>query len=216
MVKLLAMELKIDRMFTFTIRNTGDLMPYDKVLKAWDLFRRSMEKHFADFRYLATPEKQKSGQWHVHAGVHGFLNINTVRSLWHAALNRVLGRSLMLTSGRDSPGYVHVSSNENKFRCQGVLRSIRIASYISKYIGKSLDAAFNRKRYFHSYGVKVTPAQARWMKADTRDEALLEAMDSLGIFGASLPESMPLPDIWYRDAVSAWFRVRVDDIPIPF
>src|SRR5664279_873753 len=36
-VKLLAMELGVDRLLTFTIRKVGDaLMDYDDVLKAWD------------------------------------------------------------------------------------------------------------------------------------------------------------------------------------
>jgi hypothetical protein len=216
MVKLLAMEMKIDRMFTFTIRNTGELVPYDTVLKAWDSFRRLMEKHYKDFRYLATPEKQKSGQWHIHAGVHGFMDVKVLLRLWHYSLNRALGRSVMLTAGKDSPGHVHIRSNENKFRCIGVRRSIRIASYISKYIGKSLDAEFNRKRYFHSYGVKVTPAQRKWLAGQNRESALLEVLETMGIFGASLPESAPLPDLWYRDSVSVWFRILVDDIPPPF
>lgn len=216
MVRLLALELRIDRMFTFTIRKTGDAVPYDIVLKAWDGFRRSMEKHYPGFRYLATPEKQKNGQWHIHAGTHGFLNINILRGLWLASLNRVLGRSPLLTSGGDSPGHVHVG-NKGKLLGDAVRKATRIASYISKYIGKAMDTAFNRKKYFHSHGVTVTPAQRQWLAANDRESALVEVMKAYGLIdeerGVFMAFDVP---VWRRDACSAWFAVEVDSIPPPF
>jgi len=216
MVRLLALELGIDRMFTFTIRITGEPVPYDTVLKAWDGFRRSMEKHCPGFRYIATPEKQKNGQWHIHAGTHGFLNINVLRGLWLASLNRVLGRSKLLTSGSDSPGHVHVG-NKGRLLGDSVRKATRIASYISKYIGKAMDAAFNRKKYFHSHGVVVTAAQRQWLAADGRETAIVEVMRAYGLLDEDREVFMAYDvPVWRRDACSAWFSVDVGAIPPPF
>lgn len=216
MVRLLALELGIDRMFTFTIRKDGDVMPYDQVLKAWDGFRRSIEKHYPGFRYIATPEQQKNGQWHIHAGTHGFLNINVLRGLWLASLNRVLGRSKLLTSGSDSPGHVHVG-NKGRLLGDSVRKATRIASYISKYIGKAMDAAFNRKKYFHSHGVVVTAAQRQWLAANNRESAIIEVMRGHGLIDEVRGVFMAFDvAVWRRDACSAWFSVDVDAIPPPF
>lgn len=216
MVRLLALELAIDRMFTFTIRHTGEPMPYDLVLKAWDLFRRSMETAYPDFRYIATPERQKNGQWHIHAGTHGFMNINVLRRLWHSALNRVLGRSLMLTSGKDTPGHVHIGTKGHLLGDR-VKKASKIACYISKYIGKAMDVALNRKKYFHSYGVQITPAQRKWLEACTRDGALLEIMQAYGLVdeAGGVYTGWDIP-VWRRDGNSAWFRVEAQAIPPPF
>jgi len=216
MVRLLALQMSIDRMFTFTIRHTGVPLAYDKVLKAWDTFRRLIEKTNPEFRYLATPEKQKNGQWHIHAGTRGFLNINTLRRLWQSALNRVLGRSQLLTSGADSPGHVHVG-NKGKLLGDQVRKATRIASYISKYIGKALEVALNRKKYFHSTGITITPAQRQWLDASSRDGALIEVMRMFGLVDESLgiTDGYDIP-VWRRDACSAWFKVDLDQLPPPF
>lgn len=216
MVRLLALQMGIDRMFTFTIRLVGSPMPYDDVLKAWDLFRRSMEKHYPDFRYIATPETQKNGQWHIHAGTAGFMNINILRRLWQFALNRVLGRDLALTSGADSPGTVNIATR-GKLLGDKVRKSTKIANYISKYIGKSMEVAFNRKKYFHTYGVQITPAQRRWLQANTREGALLEVMRTYGLLDeeAGIFTGFDI-NVWRRDSCSAWFAVDIDSIPPPF
>lgn len=215
MVRLLALELAIDRMFTFTIRHTGEPLHYDLVLKAWDIFRRSMETAYPDFKYIATPERQKNGQWHIHAGTHGFMNINVLRRLWHSALNRVMGRSQMLTSGKDSPGHVHIDTRSHILGDR-VKKASKIACYISKYIGKAMDMALNRKKYFHSYGVEITKAQRLWLDAATRDGALKEVMKAYGLWNSDF--DVPAVDfpIWRRDGHSAWFRVEMDTIPPPF
>jgi hypothetical protein len=216
MVRLLALELKVDRMLTFTIRNTGTLVTYEQLLKAWDLFRRMAERWDPTFRYLATPERQKSGQWHIHAGVHGYVNIKIITRMWQSALNRMLGRSQSLIHGPDSPGTCNIRAGQ--LRGSQGRRSTKIASYISKYIGKELDVALNKKKYFHTYGVKVTPAQRRWLEAGSRDDAISEVLGLYGLVCANAEGVLRinLPTIWMRDGCSAWFSVDAAGIPPPF
>lgn len=177
-IRLLCMEARVDRMFTFTIRNTGVLVPRATVLHAWDLFRRVMEKHWKNYRHVATMETHKSGQFHIHAGLSGFHNINHLRRIWHSCLNRALGRSQMLTSGSDTPGHVYVPPSKTGKRREGVKGSIAIACYIAKYVGKDVDRdddeSFNRKRYFHTKNIVVSPSRSLWLKADEYMQAIME------------------------------------------
>jgi len=215
-IRLLALELRIDRMLTFTIRNTGILVTYEQLLRAWDLFRRMAERWDPTFKYLATPERQKSGQWHIHAGVHGYVNVKIITRIWQSALNRMLGRSQALIHGPDSPGTCNIRPGQVR-GSQG-RRSAKIASYISKYIGKDMAVEMNRKKYFHSYGIKITPAQRKWLEAGSRDDAISEVMMAYGLVSATDAGVLRInmPDIWMRDACSAWFSVDVDGLPPPF
>lgn len=211
-VKLLAMELGVDRLLTFTIRKVGDaVLSYDQVLKAWDYFRRMALRWDSNFAYVAAPEVQKNGQFHIHAGVRGFINVRIYTRMWQSALNRVLKRSQNLVSGPDSPGTCNVTK---ALRGATLAKAKNIARYIAKYIGKALETGFNRKSHFHTKGIKITPAQAQWLEAETRDGAVMEVLRAYG-----LVDDMGIPsvDIWFRDGCSAWFTcdARVSQPP-PF
>lgn len=210
-VKLLAMELGVDRLLTFTIRKVGDaVMSYDDVLKAWDYFRRMALRWDSTFAYVAAPEVQKNGQYHVHAGIKGFVNVRILTRMWQSALNRVLKRSQKMVSGPDSPGTCNITK---ALRGQTLQKAKNIARYIAKYIGKALDTGFNRKTYFHTVGIKISPAQAQWLEANSRDGAVMEVLRKWGLVDDL---GMPKVDIWFRDSCSAWFSVPADSIPPPF
>jgi hypothetical protein len=210
-VKLLCMELRVDRLFTYTIRLTGEPIEYSKILKIWDYYRRMALRYDKTFAYVATPEKQKNGQYHIHAGVHGFMNVDIHRRMWQSALNRVLGRAQSLVKGKDSPGTVNCG--HRPLRGQDASKSKRVACYISKYIGKAIAAEFNRKSYFHTIGIVVTPAQAQWLESEDRDSALSEVLRAWGLLDT---DGIPICKIWCRDSCSAWFTVPVSSIPPPF
>lgn len=199
-VKLLAMELGVDRLLTFTIRKVGDaVLDYDVVLKAWDYFRRMVLRWDSTFAYVATPEVQKNGQYHIHAGVCGFVNVRILLRMWQSSLNKVLGRSQSLVNGADSPGTVNITKKLNGSQLQ---KAKNIAKYIAKYIGKALETGFNRKSHFHTKGIKISPAQRRWLAAESRDAAILEV---LGMYGLIDDLGVPVVAIWCRDGCSAWF-----------
>lgn len=207
-VRLMCMELRVDRMLTFTIRKVDDCLAYDDVLRAWDIFRRMAVEWDKGFAYIATPERQKNGQYHIHAGIHGFININIIRRMWQSALNRVMGRSQLLVNGKDSPGAVNIT--HKPLRGESVRKSCKVAAYISKYIGKSLDVEFNRKKYFATKGVQLTPAQRQWLESEDRESALVEVLERYGV------TEFHEVNFWNRDACSVWFRIPATSIPPPF
>lgn len=211
-IKLMAMEMGVDRLLTFTIRKTDTLMEYDQVLKAWDLFRRMAARWDSGFRYIAAPEVQKNGQYHIHAGVSGFINVRIFTRMWQSALNRVLKRPQGLIHGSDSPGTCNVTK---ALRGATLQKASNIARYIAKYVGKALDASFNRKAYFHTVGIKVTPAQCRWLEAQNRESAIVEVMRGLGLLDSGVGFDI---NVWRRDSCSAWFSVPVtlETFPPPF
>jgi hypothetical protein len=210
-VKLLAMELGVDRLLTFTIRKVGDyVLPYDDVLKAWDYFRRMVARWDSNFAYVAAPEVQKNGQFHIHAGIRGFVNVRILTRMWQSSLNRVLKRSQKLVSGPDSPGVCNITK---ALRGPTLQKAKNIARYVAKYIGKALDSGFNRKSYFHTTGIALTPSQALWLESETRDGAIMEVLRKWGLVDEL---GIPKVNIWMRDSCSAWFSISADSIPPPF
>lgn len=203
-VRLLCMEAGVDRLFTFTTRA---FLNRDTLLKAWDLFRRVMETHWKNFRYVATIEHHKSGQLHIHAGLSGFHNINHLRKIWHTCLNRVLGRDQSLVHGPDSPGNVNIPKSRSRTRHTGVKGAMAIAGYIAKYVGKELTQAFNRKRYLHTKNVTLSPAQSQWLKADNIEQAILETAERY--------DFVDLLGDMKTFKGSAFIRVHLDDFPPP-
>lgn len=205
-IRLLSMEAGVDRLFTFTTRaNIGR----DTLLKAWDMFRRVMERNIKEFRYVATIENHKSGQLHIHAGLSGFHNVNHLRKIWHTCLNRTLGRAQYLVSGPDSPGNVNVPKTRSRTRYSGVRGAIAIAGYIAKYVGKQVGCEFNRKKYMHSKNVVVQESVTRWLKSEVLWDALVEAAERFGFVGQ-------IDQVRFFGG-SAFLRVDVADLdPPPF
>ncbi len=211
-IKLLAMEMGVDRLLTFTIRKTDKLMEYDQVLKAWDLFRRMAARWDKGFSYVAAPEVQKNGQYHIHAGVSGFINVRIYTRMWQSALNRVLKRPQALIHGSDSPGTCNVTK---ALRGATLQKSRNIARYIAKYVGKALDASFNRKAYFHTAGIKVAEPRAVWLESRDRESAIVEVLRMYGLLDSGIGFDI---NVWRRDSCSAWFSVPVtlETFPPPF
>jgi hypothetical protein len=179
-------------------------LDYEVVLKAWDYFRRMAQRWDKTFRYVAAPELHKTGGYHIHAGVHGFVNVNILRRMWQSSLNKVLGRSQELVHGPDSPGTVNVTK---KLEGASLRKAKNIARYIAKYVGKALESGFNRKSHFHSIGIKITAAQAQWLDAQSRDGAIMEVLRKYGLVDDL---GVPMVSIWMRDSCSAWFSVSAD------
>lgn len=107
--------------------------------KAWDLLRRKLEKVIGKFPYVATLERHRKGNYHLHLAWVGKVNINLMRPLWWSVAG---GRG----EGNVDAKYI---------KCpRGCNRSSIIARYISKYVSKHFEDEeeyrYNKKRYWAS------------------------------------------------------------------
>jgi len=133
---------QFDRMLTLTTSQI--ITDRDEFQRMLEKFIRLVRKATGDaVQYVLTLEKhdsertseEKRGSFHAHVAVKGRQDYKLLQSIWNI---RVCG-------GR---GYVRVSNGTKK------MNPGSIASYISKYISKSIsDVAANKKSYWISHNI---------------------------------------------------------------
>jgi len=141
-IRFACKSARFDRMLTLT---TGEaIFDRDQFQRMIETFIRLVRKASGDaLPYVLTVEKHdskktneaKRGSLHAHVAVKGRQDYKLLQSVWNY---RVCG-------GR---GYVRVSNGTRK------MSSGSIASYLSKYISKSIsDVAANKKSYWISHNI---------------------------------------------------------------
>lgn len=161
-IRLLCMNAKVDRMFTFTTRPLGDrIFNRDEFMAVWALFLRRVQIDAPRFNYVAVHELQpESRQFHMHAGVRGNFDIRFLLAHWRYAVNTVYGLPTDDMTGSNSMGGVNVSYKPGVGSKRNA--AVRVASYIAKYIGKGEDQIeFNKKGYFCRRDNRL-PAPVHW------------------------------------------------------
>lgn len=205
----LATELAPTALVTFTTRR---VYPVQKLLLAWQRFTRSLTAAGVDFEYLAVPERHPSNpaHLHIHAAYRGRANIDLLRRLWHIALEAIEGRIVKKTlRGPDAPGNIDVKPVAAQ---SGYKRMRKIARYIAKYITKDVIVEFNKRRYWPSKGIKLTPAAIVWLKSLTMAEALREGLAMMGQIG---PDGGTCQKVFNPSDRIAWFAVDPEKTPEP-
>lgn len=151
-----------------TLSTRDPIIELDEFMKLFDRFRRIMSKARV-FHYVAVPERQKRGAWHLHIAVEG-------RVARHFAI-----RAWLRVVGGKGKGYCHIR-NPNGGKGRGPWDQHKLAAYISKYIGKDVgDRDLNRKRYWTSRGI-VVPQRAvygNWGAYPSMYEALKPVLADL-------------------------------------
>jgi hypothetical protein len=124
------------RMLTLTTRE-----PVTDLDAFWKLFQRFLQRcrrSGLEFQYVAVPELQKRGAWHVHVAIDRFLPHSAIYAEWVAVVGSGTSDLHFFRAGNDAE------------------RCIAVAGYISKYIGKALMGSdFGRKRYRCSKGIEI-------------------------------------------------------------
>jgi hypothetical protein len=143
-IRFACKSAKFDRMLTLTMRHA--IFDRDVLQKMIEKFIRLARQATGDaLPYVLTVEKHdsektsaaKRGSLHAHVAVRGRQDYKLLQSIWNY---RVCG----------GQGFVRVSNGTKK------MNPSRIASYISKYIGKSTsDVAFNKKSYWISHNISA-------------------------------------------------------------
>ena len=123
------MATRVDRLLTLTYRD--NMQDRERCHADTVEFIRRARKAGCLATYVAVPELQQRGAWHVHLAVRGWLWANTLRRIWR----EVIG---------GSGGNIDISRN----RHQQSRTPWRIAGYIAKYIGKSIEQAKPGERTF--------------------------------------------------------------------
>lgn len=122
------MSFKADRLLTLTYRENMT----DRARAYRDTVTLIARARAAGYlvKYVAVPEQQKRGAWHIHIACRGFMWVQTLRRIWRGIV------------GQDN-GNIDLS-----YRHRGQSNPWRIASYLSKYIGKALEQAEPGERTF--------------------------------------------------------------------
>lgn len=125
------------RLLTLTTREP--VTDLDEFWILWKRFLQRCERAGIHFRYVAVPELQKRGAWHLHVAIDRFIPQRALLTQWLALVG---SGSINLTAFN-----TQASSAET---------CIAISSYISKYLGKDMGSSdLGRKRYRTSVGIPV-------------------------------------------------------------
>lgn len=214
MVRLCALHIRADRLITFTTRAVYDRQT---LVVIWDRFCRLVRRVCAGFLYVAVPEPHPSNpaHLHVHAAVHGWVNVNILRRCWHAAIFSVDAGARARSAasgtgvkGAGAPGNVDI---RYRGRVADLKAARRIAAYIGKYITKDLAPLYNKKRYWVSSGVAVPAPTRKWLAAEDLDSALREVMRDWGLL---VDGELPPLQVWNPGNL-AFFWVPLSGLPEP-
>jgi len=138
-VRRLAKAKGLSVLLTLTYRE--NMVDRARMARDFDVFVKRVRRIIPGFEYVCVFERQKRGAWHAHIAVPRILTYyvhkgGLVRSY---ALLRSLWRAVV---GSDN-GNIDVSRNQRVNRS-----AAKLATYLSKYIGKTFDQA---ERYVNSY-----------------------------------------------------------------
>lgn len=147
MIRRRCLTMEANKLLTLTFRE--NLQSIDDGWKKFKYFIKLMRWRYKEFKYVAVPEYQKRGAVHFHLAVRGYYDYNTVRRLWLRATGDS-GGNVDFTSPRTKGGKI-------------VKNPTRISAYIAKYISKSDDAAFNRRRYSSGGDIVISPPIYGWL-----------------------------------------------------
>lgn len=207
-VRKLVTELAPSALVTFTTR---EILSFEGLLWVWQHFTRTLRSSGLDFDYVAVPERHPKNpdHLHLHVAYRGKTHFNTLRRLWHMALEARHGRRVsVVLRGAAAPGNVDVQPIKSRDQLGRVRK---VAKYVSKYITKDLISEFNRKRYWPSKGINVAAAQVFWLDAQTQSGAILEAMTMFG----QVDDGIVMQRFWRPSERVAWCALNPAATPPP-
>lgn len=138
-VRRLAKAKGLTVLLTLTYRE--NMQDRDRMARDFDAFVKRVRRVIPGFEYVCVFERQKRGAWHAHIAVQRVLShyLHKGALVRSYTLLRSMWRGIV---GADN-GNVDVSRNKRVNRS-----AAKLASYLSKYIGKTFDQA---ERFVNSY-----------------------------------------------------------------
>ncbi|MGV1046890.1 rolling circle replication-associated protein [Limnohabitans sp.] len=204
-VRLLIKQKGCDRLLTLTRRenNPDTFKNEDEWLEDFRKFVRLCRIAGIELDYVATLEKHKKGNFHLHAAIVGRVHINTVRKIW------------LQVCGGKGQGNVDISFKQHQTPTQ---RLAGVARYVSKYITKQLDNFdFNRKRYWASRSEPLEKPKKIILSAQDMAGALAELAGVLSLDLEILSKKVFEYGKKAGERAGAWFSYEPSmQLEIPF
>ena len=135
-LRQLILAANLDHLLTLTYRE--NVMDYGQASDDLSRFVRAVKTYLPDFVYVAVPEKQKRGAWHLHIAVQGRQDVKLLRKHWR----QVIGE-----------GNIDVQKPK-----AGENRRLALVKYLGKYLAKGFAEGhreLNRHRFRASLGIIV-------------------------------------------------------------
>ena len=159
-VRRLCKVKSLDTMLTMTYR--ANVTDRELIRRHLDMAIKRIRRVIPGFQYVAVLERQKRGAWHAH------LAVERVQS--HYLHQGVLVRSYDLLRAIWRAVVGELGGNIDVARSKVARRSsARVAAYLSKYIGKGLDAVEGGDSYSASGRALPRPVVIRHMGEDYPD-----------------------------------------------
>jgi len=159
-VRRLVMSMRADRMLTLTTRL--NITDFAESASQFARFIREIRKVIPGFEYVAVPERQKRGAWHWHLAIRGFIPIRATRAAWLSVCKDgnvdVTEPRALISRQADAGGCLGEGGARISLPGGIDLASVRLASYLSKYLAKSFEdntIGLNRHRYRASETITV-------------------------------------------------------------
>lgn len=194
--RYLVQQMQADRLLTLSYRE--NMQDREKVKEHFTKFRRLVKEGWkgrpglSNWRYVAVLELQQRGAFHIHIAVRGWQPISFLRECWYKALGASID-----AKGSDTPGGVNVTPPRDD---TGASRkkewaSVRLASYIVKYMSKTFDDFSTEKnRYWRSKDIDAPVVYRHWLMATNLEEAINELLSHM-----SFAEGFELRRHWGSD-----------------
>lgn len=166
-LRLKIKSMGCDRLLTLTFPGNSDIpKSREKTLDCWKSYIRQLNRLVTPntLEYVAVLEKQKNGNYHIHAALNQRININHANRLWQ----RLSGAK----NGCDIAYKPNITPHQ---------RRAGLAKYVSKYLNKQFeDSDFNKKRFFASKH-EMLPVRRYVLAANDGESAFIEVCAFLGL-----------------------------------
>lgn len=168
MVRRLCKAKALTTLLTLTYRE--NMADRARMARDFDVFMKRLRRVVPGIEYVCVFERQKRGAWHAHIAVPRVLSHYLVKG--HLVRSYDLLRSLWRGVVGVDNGNVDVSRNRRVGRS-----GAKLASYLSKYIGKEFGAG---DRYANSYsasGRELPPAIVERVVTSSQSAAICALVD---------------------------------------
>lgn len=130
-------------------------------------------KGLDSWRFVAVPEFQDNGAYHLHCAIVGRQDISFLRRCWYVAAGGVQD-----ATGADTPGQVDVKGPSKRWTSKtNNWRPNKLAGYMTKYLQKTFEQTVHpkgAKRYWAGRSNEKPEVVKYWLKAQKFVDAILE------------------------------------------